>query len=167
MALTTTYQAGVKLVQTGVADLGSKTYNLSLPSTSTMASGTGSNQADLAFTDQRTLAASGTENLDLAGGLTDQFGATLTFVKVKIIHITAASGNTNNVTVSPAATNGFLGFFNATADLISIPPGGQMFLAAPVSGWTVTAGTGDLLTVANSGAGTSVTYDVRIVGTSA
>jgi hypothetical protein len=38
---------------------------------------------------------------------------------------------------------------------------------APVSGWAVIAGTGDILKFANSGGTTGVTYDIVIVGTSA
>lgn len=49
------------------------------------------------------LAASASENLDLAGGLTDDFGATLTFTAIKEIIIHASSANTNNVLVGGAA----------------------------------------------------------------
>ena len=92
---------------------------------------------------------------------------TLAFVSIKAIVISALAANTNNVEVKPATTNGFLGPFNAAADQLTIPPGGHIALYAPVSGWTVTAGTGDLLTITNSAAGTSVTYDIIIIGTSA
>ena len=38
---------------------------------------------------------------------------------------------------------------------------------APATGATVTTLTGDILLVANSSSGTSVTYDIVIIGTSA
>jgi hypothetical protein len=131
-------------------------------------SGTSNGQADRVFMDNRTLAASAAEDLDLAGGsLIDPVGGALTFVEVTEIIIRASSANTNNVVVSPAAANGFLGPFGAATHTIAIQPGGQIRLSAPNAGWTVTPGTGDLLHIANSGAGTSVSYDVIILGRSA
>mgnify|MGYP000488088098 CR=1 FL=1 len=62
---------------------------------------------------------------------------------------------------------GFVGPFGSATHTVALPPGGNLILTAPASGWTVTAGTGDLLRVANSGAGTSVTFDIIIIGTSA
>ena len=167
MALTTSILTSITADQTNAIDLGSGSFPLKYLLKTNMADGTSASQADLLFSDKRTIAASSTEDIDLAGSLSDAFGATLTFVKVKAIIVTAATANTNNVTVSPASSNGFNGPFNAAADLVAIPPGGSFVVTAPVTGWTVTASTGDLLTIANSGAGTGVTYDIVIVGTSA
>ena len=58
---------------------------------STLANGTGSGQASQVFTDTRTLAGSATEDLDLAGSLTNAFGTTLTFTKIKAIIVRAAA----------------------------------------------------------------------------
>lgn len=130
-------------------------------------SGTGAGQADLVWSDTRTLAASATEDLDLAGSLTDAFGATLTFARVKEVTITAAGGNTNNVVAGNATSNGFVGPWGATGT-VSVRPGGfSSCCCSDATGWVVTAGTGDLLKVANSGSGTSVTYTIKIVGCSA
>jgi hypothetical protein len=55
----------------------------------------------------------------------------------------------------------------AAGDGIALRPGATFVWISPdATGVTVTAGTGDLLNIANSGAGTSVTYDVIIIGTS-
>ena len=59
--------------------------------------------------------------------------------------------------------NGFIGPFLAAGDGIGVKPGEYVPLVSQ-SGWAVTAGTGDLLTITNSGSGTSVTYDIVIVG---
>lgn len=167
MSLITTIKLQISADQKGSADLGTPGFPLNHAKTTQLATGTGSNQADLLFTDQRTLGASATEDLDLAGSLTDALGATLTFVKVKAIMISAANTNTNNVEVTPAAANGFLGPFADASDQLDISPGGRVYLEAPVSGWDVTAGTGDILTITNSAGSTGVTYDVIIVGASA
>lgn len=167
MSLDTSIVLSTKATLDGSNDLGTPSFPLNYKNIFNMATGTGSSEADLLFSDTRTLAASATENLDLAGGLTDPLGAALTFVKIKAIIIKAASGNTNDVEVKPETTNGFTGPFNAAADTLIIPAGGAAFLIAPVLGWGVTAGTGDLLTITNGGAGTSVSYDIVLIGTSA
>ena len=136
---------------------------------STLANGTAAGQADRIYAGTRTLAASTTEDLDLAGGLTDAFGSTITFVKVKALLIVAAAANTNNVVVGAASANQWVTRFNSTGTTTLRPGATACYIAgsADATGWTVTASTGDLLKVANSGAGSSVSYDIVIVGTSA
>lgn len=151
---------------TSAGGLGSASFTLDQQALAQFSPGTGAGKADLAFADRRTLTASSTENLDLAGALTDPLGAALTFGHVKAIYVVAKSTNTNNVVVGGAASNGFAGPFGGTTPTVSIPPGGFLLLAHPGAGWTVTPTTGDLLKVANSAAGTSVQYDVIIIGTS-
>lgn len=150
-----------------VVDLGTAVDTFTKTSKIELSDGTGANSADRMFHDQRTLAASAAEDLDLAGVLVNEFGAVTTFVELRAVLITAATGNTNNVRVTRPASNG-VPLFVAAGDGIDIPPGGSFMWACGADGKvTVTAATGDLLTVTNGGAGTSVTYDVVIIGTSA
>lgn len=160
-------KASVDATYKNLLDLGTPTDAFSKTYTIEMSNGTGSNSADLMFSDQRTLAASGTEDLDLAGSLTNAFGSTLTYVELRAVLVSAASANTNNVLVSRPATNG-VPLFSAAGDQIIIPPGGVFLWSCPADGKVaVTASTGDLLTVTNSAGSTSVTYDVIIIGVSA
>lgn len=129
--------------------------------------GAGNGQADRIYARTLTLAASANQDIDLNGALLNPIGGPGVFARVKAIAIRAADTNTNNVVVKPAAANGFLGPFGAAAHQISIQPAGRAILLAPNAGWTVVAGTGDLLNVANSGAGTPVTFDIIVIGTSA
>ena len=129
------------------------------------ADGTGADQAQKLWTDQRTLGVSATEDLDLSGGVVDVFGTSLAFTKVKALVIKAAAGNTNDVVVGGAASNGLVTFFGAATDKVKVKPGGTLVLIAPdANGYAVTAATGDLLRVGNSAAGTSVTYDITVIG---
>lgn len=128
-------------------------------------SGSGSGQIAKVFHDQRALSPSGTEDLDLAASLVDGLGSTITFSTIKAIYIKAASGNTNNVVIGNTGSNQFVGPFGAATHTIAVPPGGVFMITYPGTGWTVTAGTGDLLKILNSGAGTSVTYDITLLGT--
>lgn len=166
MALTADIQLSVTGRQTSVLDLGTATLPFALNNSFSLTDGTTSGKADRVFTDTRTLAASATENLDLAGVLTDAFGVVITFVTIKVVIIKAAAGNTNDVQVTRPASNGVL-LFMAAGDGIALKPGMSLAVAVSGTGIAVTAATGDILTVTNSAAGTSVSYDVIIIGTSA
>jgi hypothetical protein len=167
MTLTARVETTITATETKTTDLSVATDVLTYNKRIELATGTGANQADLIFHDQRTLIASATEDLDLAGSLTDQFGTTLTLARIKGIVVTAAAANTNNVNVIRPASNG-VPIFLAAGDGMPVKPGGKFEWWAPdATGIAVTAGTGDLLTFTNSAGTTSVTYDVIIVGASA
>lgn len=128
--------------------------------------GTGASQVDLLFTDTRTIAASTTEDLDFAaGGLSDAFGTTVTLAELKVLIVCASASNTNNVVIGGDANS--IPFLSTAATTASIKPGGCFSLVDPSAGGiAVTAGTGDILQVANSGAGTTVDYSLIVMGSS-
>ena len=131
----------------------------------TWTDGTGADQANLVFADDRTLAASANEELDLAGALTSYRGLTITFTVIRAIYVEAASGNTNNVAVFGAALNGFDTPVGAAGDYNVIRPDGCLLLVARDStGYVVTAATGDLLRFENLAGGTSITYSLFLIG---
>ncbi len=168
MALTSGVNVQLDALLTSALDLSTVSSPLTIAQHYPLTSGTGANQADKVWSDTRTLAASGTENLDLAGVLLDAFGVAITFVKVKAMLIRAASGNTNDVLVGGHATTAFVNWVSDPTDVIVVKPGGLFLLVAPgASGYGVTAATGDLLKVTNSAGTTGVTYDIAILGTSA
>lgn len=140
--------------------------------------GTGANKANQVWHDRRVLAGGANEELDLAGVLTNAYGATVTFANVCAIliinrsdeviadlHVTATDAN---IDVGGAAANGFLGPFVDATDKINLPAGAVLLVATPTAaGWTVTAGTVDLLKVENKDADDQACYDVVIAGESA
>ena len=170
MPLTVDAQVTLNGKYTGTQDLFTPTgafsmfYRQLLPT-----SGTGAGQADRLFSDQRTIAASSNDDLDLAGVLTDAFGATLTFVKVKGILISAAAANTNTLVIGGASST-FASWVTGTNPAVVLRPGGIFLLAsgsADTTAYAVTATSADVLRITNGGAGTTVTYDINIWGTSA
>lgn len=168
MPLVASIQAAIEALHTNALDLGTAQFDLKKTARVELQNGTGNGQADVLFTDTRTLAASANEDLDLAGVLVNAFGAIATFARVKAILIQAASGNTNNIVVGAAASNAWAGFFGAGTHTLTVRPGGFFCISATdATGYAVTAGTGDLLRVANSGGGTPVTYTIVIIGASA
>lgn len=167
MALTTDFYVKLIAGLTGTADLLTPTAALDLRSRTTLTSGTGLGAADMMVSDTVTLAASGTADIDLAGSITGHLGNSLTFARIKLVYVSAATGNTNDVNVTRPASNG-VPLFLAASDGIPVKPGGKFIWVAPnAAGVAVTAATGDLITFTNSSSGTGVTYDYVIIGASA
>ncbi|MGC5009747.1 hypothetical protein ACLQ2R_03175 [Streptosporangium sp. DT93] len=170
MTLQTKVIVSMNALLTGVQDLASAEVPLSLRQALVLADGAGAGMADRIFHDRRTIAASGSDSLDLAGGLSDPLGVSLSFARLKVLLVRAAAANVNQVLVGGAASNAFAAPFGDATDKIKIPPGGTLLLAAgqaDATGYAVTASTADLLLIGNGGAGSSVTYDIVLIGASA
>lgn len=148
----------------GAADLGNPVAPVRINKEIDFAPGTAAlGQADILWADQRTLAASGTENLDLAGVLAGLLGGTITAAEIVAIYVEADKGNTNDVQFFGAASNAFNGPLSGTTPKLTVGPG-DCALITNMKGWTVTATTGDILLVANSGGTTGVTYKITLFG---
>jgi hypothetical protein len=168
MALTTELLVQLVTKLTKTLDLVTPEAAQTIKKALSLATGTGANQADKIFSDQRTIAASGTDTLDLnGGGLLDALGDAFNLARIKLLLVVAAAGNTNNVNVTRPAANG-VPLFLAAGDGLPVRPGGFFLWTAPdATAVPITAGTADLLDLVNSGGGTSVVYDIIIVGASA
>lgn len=154
----------IDLTQVGSNDIGSPKMRATVDKILSLSEGTdATSKANVFFGDTRTIALSANENIDLSGALTDAFGASIVAGEIVAIYIEAAAANVNSVQVTRPASNGFIGPFIATGDGVTIKPG-EYALFVSQSGWAVTPATGDLINIANSGAGTSVEYDIIIVG---
>lgn len=129
--------------------------------------GTGSpSQANMLWHDQRTVAATTSDDLDLAGSLTNAFGETITFTAVKLIIVSIDSPDgTKSLRVGPQnGTNPWQGPFGGTTAAIYLTVYEWLALCNSFSGYgTITAGSADTLRIYNPGAG-SVTYNIVILG---
>jgi hypothetical protein len=170
MALTT--DISLRLVATLTKDLDlnpDPSYPLDYNARVQLTSGTGAGNADVMFTDTRTINASSSEDLDLVGSLTDAFGTTFSPARVKALIVKAAAANTNNVVVGGASATQWAALLG-TAGTVTLRPG-AVFAAlagqADATGYVCAAGSTDLLKIANSSSGTSVTYDIVVIGASA
>ena len=166
MPLSVTIKSSFAGSHTSALDLGTAEMPFNAAYAKVFTDGIGVNQVDRIFTDRRTIAASATDSLDLSGALTNAFG-TVTFARIKGVLVMASAANTNNVNVVRPSSNG-VPLFLAAGDGMPVHPGGKFEWVSPTAaGVAVTAGTGDLLDLVNSGAGTSVTYDIIVIGASA
>ena len=146
---------------TSSIDLGSNKYSFSESFSQSFANGTAANQVNAVFTDERSI--SGNDDLDLAGGLTDAHGNTLTFTSIKAIMIEANSANAANLIVGAEGSNPFGTLFNDNSDAIVVPPGGVFVLTNPAAtGFAVTASTGDILRVAPASG--TLSYKIVLLG---
>lgn len=126
-----------------------------------MLDGTGDGQAQLMWHDTRTVVASANDDIDLAGVLTDAFGQTITFAKVRALLIRNKS-TVATLTVGPAAASGVTGFLG-TGEVL--PVGAWKLLCCNKSAsWTITAGSADKIRITNNSGAVSATYDIVVIG---
>lgn len=155
----------VKLLATRTGSLDIEALASTIDRTTTIqhADGTGANQATIMWSDTRTLSSSATESLDLSGSaLTDAFGAAVALTSIKGIILYSNPANTVNLTIGNV-TNGLATIFGAATQSFTLHPGELLVKWTPLAaGYVVTAGTADLLKVANGAA--SSTYDIILIG---
>lgn len=145
-------------------DLASATDALQQTFNDAFTNGTGADKAQVQWHDQRSLASGATESLDLAGSLTSAFGV-VTFTKVKWLIIRVVTETTGyKLGVGGAAANQFINWVADSSDIVYIGAGGMLVLSSPVDGFAVTAGTGDILKIANAAGGDTITYDIIVIG---
>lgn len=138
--------------------------------------GTGVDSANQIVTTALSIAASGTNDLDLSGSLTNIVGdttATLSAVKAIMVElINVAQDSTNgtacsSITIGADATNPWLAPFDAGTGTYTIKSGGRWFHEDPTAGGLpVTASTGDILQIVNNDAGVAAYVRVTIIGLS-
>lgn len=126
----------------------------------TYSNGTGSSQANTWWADTISLT-TGDTNIDLTSGLTDRFGNSLTFTKIKEIHIFTSASSAAAVNISGNFLSVVMIIY--TSQFIVLPPGGSWSHRVPVSGLPVTNNVADTLTLAAATA--TATADLILVGT--
>lgn len=158
---------------TGTADLSTPADNFRIGGTPGMQTlrqaftvGTGNGQCNQHFHDQRSILTTANDDLDLAGGLTNALGATITFAKIKLLIVTIVSPDgTKSLRLGPqGVANGWQGPWSAV-DADSYTTTLQTFIDLNQYGYTVTGGSADVLRIHNPGAGT-VAYQIYIAGNS-
>lgn len=165
-ALTTKLTIKLACDYVDTLDLSTVTDDLDVDWSDSLADGTGKDQADELWHDSRTVTGA-SEDLDLAGSLTNGLGDVVTFVKIKTIMIKNTSTTAGeNLSVGGAAANQLINWVGDASDKIVIGPDGLFILHNPAAaGYAVTAATGDLLKI-DSGAAT-ITYEIVLIGTTA
>ncbi len=144
------------------ADLSKQVDDLNFVYTKTFTNGTGNNQVDTTFHDKRTL--SGAQQIDLSGGLTFM-GDAQSFADVRLLAIHNRSTVAAEKISLGSGINAWLNWVGTITDIVKVEPSGFFLLVAPLDGYAVVAGTGDILNV-DPDSGTP-DYDIILQGASA
>lgn len=167
--LTVDLSAKVQWLFSDTLDLSTVSDASSVSYARSLADGTGLDQADKIWHDSRTVSAGANDDLDLTALPQSLFGSvvTIAFSKVKallVVNMSTVSGE--QLRVGGAAANAWSAPFNGvSASLVLVGPDSPLLLANKKDGWTVTAGTGDILRITNPTAA-AITYRIVILGTS-
>lgn len=166
--MATSFSGNLRLTFTGAynkdTDLSTLGQLISYQQNYGITNGTGAGNANMVFMDTRTITASSSEDIDLYGGLTDAYGTTINFTKIVGLIIAASSSNTNNVLVGGASATQFSNWTSNVNDVVVVRPGTTfMLMSNDATGYAVTSIL-DLLKIANSSSGSSVTYDLILIG---
>lgn len=131
----------------------------------TYTQGTGSNQVDQICFFDTVIVGSGTPLvLDLnAGSLVAVDGSPFSILHVKEILLINDSASIS-ITVG-AGSNPLVNWMGGTSPTQDLPPGGHIHRTNPLTGWAVTAGTADKITLTVA-SGTNVPIRGKITGTS-
>ena len=170
MTLQATLTAKIVASQTGDNAFADK-FTPAIEKVQSLTDGTTANKADLMYVDERTVASATNDDIDLSGSLTDAFGVTITAAEIVAVLIIngpiSGAANTTDLTIG-AGTNPFIGFLGAGDTIGPIKPAGMFMIGAGDADGVgaVTAGTGDILRIANS-SGASATYQIAIIARSA
>lgn len=168
MSVVTRINVEVVANESSVLDLGTASMPHRLAIQLALATGTGDNQFDIAWSDTRTLTAT-SEDLDLSGALTGALGSTFSAVEVGLILIrNRATAAASRLLVGAGSSNPvFAGYLGSGNDIRKVGAGGFDLWVAPLDGggMTVTNSSADKLKI-DAGAAT-ITYDIIVLGRSA
>lgn len=142
-------------------DVGSVDATPTLSISDAFTNGTGANKIEAAIIKADSIAASDTEDIDLAGVIADPAGDTVTMTKVKgfLIKNTSTSGDG----ISIGGT--FISWLGAAGDLVKLPAGASLMVSNPsADGYAVTAGSADIITLTNLDALNAQTYEIEVIG---
>lgn len=159
MATTIRVKVDVEIIESYPGDLGNpgKTHRWSKDAV--YVNGNGTSQFNKAYSDITTLSAASATSYDLAAGVTDAQGAAITMSKLGFILAENRSSNAGDIIRIGGNTNAVPVFGGAT-QYLNLGAGGFALVVNPIDGWTVTAGTGDILDVTRT---TTSTFDHALI----
>jgi hypothetical protein len=166
MALSSTLTLKLKEILTKTLDISTPGDTLDVDLSDTLADGTGLDQADQIWHDERALSATSTENIDLNGTLTNALGDTVSLARVKALIIWNKNTTAGeNLQVGAGSTT--FNLFGSLSSRHTIGPNGIFVVWEPsAAAKAVTAGSADLLMIRNANS-VVVTYQIIVVGSTA
>lgn len=133
----------------------------------TLVAGSGANAANKVIVTSYSIAASGTQVIDLNGAINDPLGTgVVSFTKIRAILIFLTTDTTSSgITLAPNSTNGVTTILGGTTPTLTIHNGGFVIIGDPtLAGYGITAGTADQLKITNLDATNVATVQVAFLG---
>ena len=129
--------------------------------------GTGENQVNQHWRDSRTVTTStSTDDLDLAGSLTNIFGETVTFATIRelvIVNLSTVAGD--DLDIGGAAANAITTIQDGSGTAkLTLRAGGYLVLSAPLDGYAISGGSADTLRITHAGSSEAINFDIIIKG---
>jgi hypothetical protein len=145
------------------SDLSTTVRRTNVSESLTFTNGTGANQAQIVWSDSRTIAAGSNESIDLLS-LDDDRG-TLVFSAIKAIYVRATGASSVFWTGFGVGDDWDTGPLQApAASGLFIPPGGLLLVTNPsAAGWAVAAPSNEIA-IQNSSETAAATYDIILIG---
>lgn len=159
------FSVNIDMIYRQTDDLGSKPRRMNLPWYLTLSNGTGANKANYSWWASYTIAASGTQNIDLRA-LTDEYGnaVAMNVLKALAVKLTASTDAAAKVKVGAAGSNAFSAIFNDPTDALVVKLNGFNVLGCDDSaGYTVDATHKNLL-LTNLSSTQSITVVIAVLG---
>jgi len=163
-------------IEKEIAGVGTPKDVLNISKLLSLTFGNGAGKADQIYYDRNDIAASGSDDLDMAGVLTNIFGETISFDLVRavmvlnrsdeaIVHGTHTVATDAEISIGGSGGFEWVGPFAAVGDKMEIPAGGLFIMTNPTAaGWVVGPGATDLLGIDNLDGADVALYDIVIIG---
>ena len=133
-----------------------------------LTAGTGAGAASKFYADEITIAGGATSNLDLAASLTDIFGNSISFSKIRLLYVEVVASESStgeSVSLGGHATAACASFFGSNSDTIKVKNGGCFQLTCKdASAYAVTATTADIIKIVNNDNSNPVVVRIGIAG---
>lgn len=154
--------AKVVLTESVAGDLSTPTATHIWDASASRATGSGSSQTRLVYSDTNSVASGVPVTYDLAAVLIGLDAAAQTYAPVVGFAIRNKSTTTSQNLQIGAGSNPFITWLGATGDVVVVGPGGFFMLESPIDGYAVTPSTGDILTISSSSG--TISFDFVIWG---
>lgn len=131
----------------------------------TFTEGTGTDQIGSVWKDDTRSLATTSEDLDIAGGVTDFQGAASAFNNVKVLWFQNLDTDSGDLFyLKPGSTAPVTSILGGTTPTLTIGPGGLCLLINPIDGYAVTAASADKIAVQSAD---NSDYQILIAGDNA
>lgn len=132
-----------------------------------LTAGTGAGAANKVIVKSYSIAASGTQAIDVNGAINDPLGiGTVSFTKLRAIMVYLTTDTTSTgITVQPGAANPVTTILSGTTPKLTIANGGFVVIGNPTAtGYACTAGTADNIDITNLDSSNVATVQVVFLG---